>query len=148
MALLTSRLDAGDGTGVDGAGAVGLRLRCRAPARPDTWLTLVAVRIDESWSVFSPSPLRTLTPASHANSLEPWSFEWGLHASGDLRVHDMALSREMNGARLRYRLPLDSTQDIPPEATSAHSAYRVRLFTSPQLSEEPEGDTNLGHGVF
>ena len=142
--LLTSCLDAGDGSGGDDAGTTGLRLRCRSQAHPETWLTLRAIRVEESWSVFSLSQLCTLAPASHATSLEPWPFEWELQRPPDLSVQYMALSREERGARLRYSLPLDCTQDTPPEATSAHSACRVRFVTSPQPPLEMDADVIPG----
>ena len=60
----------------------------------------------------------------------------------------MALSREGKGARLRYGLPLDGTQDTAPEATSAHSACRVRFVTSPQPLQDADEDGIPGQGFF
>ena len=77
-------------------------------------MTLEAIRVEDSWSVFALSGLRTLAPASQAHLPVPWPIEWELQTPPGLVVPYMALSREGKGARLRYSLPLDCTQDTAP----------------------------------
>ena len=148
MPPLTSRMDAGEGHDGPGAAPAGIHLRCRLPAHPEAWLTLEAIRVEDSWSVFALSGLRTLAPASQAHLPVPWPIEWELQTPPGLVVPYMALSRESKGARLRYGFPLDGTRDTAPEATSAHSACRVRFVSSPQSPPTGDEDGIPGEGFF